>query len=461
MKNLPRLMIAAPGSGSGKTTVTLALLAALIERGMKISSFKCGPDYIDPIFHRELLGIPGYNLDLFFSTPGEIRGLLCKGAANKDLSVIEGVMGYYDGTGSSDLASSWQIAVETLSPVILVVSVKGSSLTACAVIKGIMDFRQNSMINGVILNNCGSGLYQMLAPIIEHECGVKVFGYLPPTPEAVLESRYLGLDIYQSRESNFKKIELLKKQAEKSLDIDGLIKLADNAPTLVAPVSKEEAAISSTVNIAVAKDKTFQFYYAENLELLSQLGANLVYFSPLQDRVIPHDCSALYIGGGYPELFAEQLNQNHSMLQSIRTAVTQGMPTIAECGGFMYLQQSIEGTDGKVYPMAGALEGHCEKKDKLSRFGYINLTALGHSMLAETGESIKAHEYHYWDSTTPGSSFLAKKPSGAKQWYCAEASRTMYAGFPHLYLQSSPIFARRFVQAAEEYSKNTLAEGGL
>ncbi len=432
-------MIAAPASGSGKTTIVIGLLQALAMRGLSLSAFKCGPDYIDPLFHRSVFGTKGCNLDLFFTEPDIMRGLFCNAAKDTDISLIEGVMGYFDGIAMTDIASSWHVAKETATPVILIVNAKGSSLSLAATIQGMRDFRTPSMLAGVIFNNCPERLYTRLAPVIEKETGLRVFGYVPHLPEADFDSRHLGLVTPDQVADLRPRFQAIAAQLEKTIAIDELIALAGSTANIdaalpVLPATKENA------RIAVARDAAFCFYYEENLDLLRACGAELVFFSLLNDKALPDNVGGMYIGGGYPELHAKELSTNASMRTSIRSAVLSGLPTLAECGGFMYLQTTLEGPDGVKYDMANAIPGNCRNTGKLGRFGYIELT--------RQNKSIKGHEFHYWDSDNTGDAFVASKPHTDQSWNCIVAEKNLIAGFPHLYFWSNRQFAINFVESA-------------
>lgn len=444
--NFPRLMLAAPASGTGKTTLTIGLLQCLLERDLAPTSFKCGPDYIDPLFHREVLGISGCNLDLFLAAPDRVRGLFAR-YAGPDISVIEGVMGYYDGVGSTDHASSWHLARETETPAVLVLRVKGASLSLAAQIKGFLDFRAPSMLAGVILNGCSERLHAKLAPMLERETGLPVFGFLPDLPDAALESRHLGLATPDAVPALRKKIGLLAVQLRKSVDVDALLALATSAPPLDAALPALRK--SAPVRIGVARDDAFSFYYRENLDLLLDLDATLVEFSPLADAALPPALGGLYLGGGYPELFAPQLAANDSMRRSVRQAVTAGLPTLAECGGFLYLHKTLKDKSNIPYPMAGVLDGEGFPTSSLKRFGYLTLTAERDTLLRRQGESLAAHEFHYWDSDAGGDAYRAAKPGGP-EWQSCHGFPALHAGFPHIYFWNDPAMAERFIRMAQE-----------
>ena len=252
------------------------------------------------------------------------------------------------------------------------------------------------------------------------------------------------------------KLHKLAAQAEKTVNLDGLLALAASAPDLNAgPLDLPEPVEGEPV-IAVARDKAFCFYYADGLELLEQLGARLVEFSPLEDQALPEGTCGLYLGGGYPELLAEQLSQNTAMLSAIRDAVANGLPTVAECGGFLYLHAMLEDTNGRDWPMAGVIPGRAWNTGKLGRFGYVTLTARADGLLCGAGDQLPAHEFHYWDSQHPGDSFRAQKPLSDRGWDCGVHTPTLYAGFPHFHFWAQPHMARNFVAAARRYKEESL-----
>lgn len=437
-QKIPRILLAGVSSGCGKTTVTCAILQALVNRGYRVGAFKCGPDYIDPMFHSRVIGAKSANLDPFFFRENTLRYLLAKNSAELDISVIEGVMGYYDGLGLTTRASTYEVAGMTDSPVILVVNAKGASLSVLAVIQGFLNLYPENHIQGVILNQCSPAVYEALAKAMEERFAIRPLGFLPKMADCALESRHLGLVTAAEVENLREKLQLLAAQAEKTMDLEGLLKLADSAPSVsYDPV---ELPRRERIRVAVARDKAFCFFYEDSLEALSDMGAELVSFSPMEDNSLPDNIQGLYLGGGYPELYAQQLSQNKSMLESVRTALANGLPCIAECGGFMYLTQEIAG-----YPMAGFLPGNCFDNGKLTRFGYVTLRAKEDNLLCKAGEEIPAHEFHHWDCTQPGSGFTAVKSTG-KRWDCAVVTDRLYAGFPHFHFYANPEFLKNFYE---------------
>lgn len=440
----PRLLIAGTGSGCGKTTVSSALLRAWQRQGVDLCAFKCGPDYIDPMFHREALGLPSYNLDLFFLQEQEVCELLSCHLSGGRVGVVEGVMGFYDGMGTTDEASAAHVARATQTPAVLVVRPKGQALSLAAMISGFTQFAENT-IRGVILNGVTAGMYPFYRDIVQ-KAGVCVYGYLPPVPEAELPERHLGLVTAGELPDLHRQLDLLADAACEGLDLKGLLELACSAPPLAPPVPKGYE--KTSVRIAVAQDAAFCFYYQDNLDLLTELGAQLIPFSPLSDAQLPDNIDGLYLGGGYPELYTEQIAQNVTMRDSIRRHIETGTPVIAECGGFIYLGRELV-KDAQAAPMAGVLPIHTELTHRLQNFGYIALTAQKDTMLCEKGQTLRAHEFHYSKSDNAGDAFTAQKRNG-KQWQCVFANEHMYAGYPHLYFRGQISVVQRFLRTCME-----------
>ena len=446
-----QFLLAAPRSGSGKTTMTCALLMALKRRGCAPCAFKSGPDYIDPMFHRAVLGVESRNLDLFFSAPETVRTLYAKGAAGHGAAVCEGAMGFYDGLGGvSDRASAWHLADTLGLPVLLVAEPKGQSLTLAAELNGLVNFRTPSHIAGILLNNCTARMHALLAPMLEKETGLPVLGFLPKLPEAVIGSRHLGLYTAAEVENLQQKLALLADAAEEHIDWPRLLALCEKEPPALPEKAPQPPA---RVRIAVAQDEAFCFIYAEMLEAFRDAGAEVVFFSPLRDTALPENIGGLYLPGGYPELHARELSENTSLLREIKKKIESGLPTAAECGGFLYLGQSLTDAEGQSWPMAGVLPGEAKDAGRLVRFGYAALSADSDSMLFRAGESFPIHEFHHWDSTANGAALAAKKPVGGAAWRCGFVNEHFYAGFPHLYWAGTPL-PQRFAAAAENYRRD-------
>lgn len=443
---IPRILLAAGASGSGKTTVTMALLSALKKKGVDLAAFKTGPDYIDPMFHTEVLGIPCRNLDLFLTGEAGVRELLVKN--RRDFQVLEGVMGYYDGIAKGTNSSSYHLAKVTETPVILVVQPKGMAITAAAVVQGIKDFRTDSNIKGVILNGVTKMMYPYYRDLITGETGLSVFGYLPHLENCEIGSRHLGLISAGEIETLGAITDSLGEAALETLDLDGILALGQEAPDLWEVPGKVEPV--ADVVLAVAKDRAFNFYYEDSLSYLEELGVKRRYFSPLGNEEIPKEAHGLYLGGGYPEHFMDLLSKNDVFLHSLRKAFRQKMPMIAECGGFMVLQEGFKGE--KTFSLAGIFPGTCEMTRRLQNFGYIHLSSQEDSLLLRKGESIPAHEFHYSKSENPGSFFHAVKPESSRSWDTGYAGSYYYAGYPHLHLYGKE-GAKRFVKKMEQYKE--------
>lgn len=470
---LKRIMLAAPKSGSGKTTITCALLELLKEKGEQMVSYKCGPDYIDPMFHEEALHIPSKNLDTFFTDEEQTKALFIKDRSEQEFAVIEGVMGLFDGlSGIYEEGSSYHLAKITKTPIILVVDAKGMGRSLLPLIAGFLSYDTEKLIRGVFLNRMSKGFYQMIGPLIEKELGIDVVGYLPDQKEMILKSRHLGLVMPGELEDIHTELQQLAKKLDETLDTDKIIKIAESACEIettdaaacgniyktetfdhASEFTDKNGMTESKPVIGVARDEAFCFYYKDNLDMLEEMGASLVFFSPLHDKEIPKTCDALLLGGGYPELFAEKLQANISMRTSIRNAFQIGMPVVAECGGFMYLHDKLTDQNGNTYEMAGVLPGTCAFQGKLVRFGYIQVQEKESNFLSP-GKSIKGHEFHYYDSTDNGCACVATKPGTKRSYDCVLDQDDLFLGFPHLYYPSNPEFARSFVEKAENYKKS-------
>ena len=452
---LPRIVIAAPKSGSGKTLITISLMKAFLNRGIKIAGFKCGPDYIDPMFHKKVLGIPSKNLDLFFTDEKTTRSIFASGNEAR-LSIIEGVMGLYDGLDAvKEEASTYHLAKTLEAPVILVIDAKGMGRSVIAEIQGFLSLDTEKLIKGVILNNISKSLCEKLAPLVSEVCKIPVFGCFPNQKDLQIESRHLGLKLPEEIE-NLK--EITDKAAErisKTVDLDEILKIADSADDFtktdfITPATQKP---SFPVRIAVAKDEAFCFYYEDNLKLLECFGAEIVEFSPIHDNKLPSDISGLIFGGGYPEFYAEKLSKNTVLIEEIRNKIEQGLPSLAECGGFMYLHKTLKNQSGNVYKMAGVIDADTFYTGKLVRFGYISLE---NKISADAGDDsfftgcIKGHEFHYFDSTQNGDSFTAIKTNG-KKYDLALSGKNHFWSFAHLYYPSNPDFAKAFVEQCRLY----------
>ncbi len=449
--NPPRLMFAATGSGAGKTTITCAILKVLSDRKVNVHSFKCGPDYIGPMFHKKVLNTPSSNLDIFMSGEEGVKFLLAKNAAGCDISIIEGVMGLYDGMSTmDDISSSNHLAMVTNTPTVLIVNVKGMSLSLSAMVKGYMDLLPNK-ISGVILNNCTAGMYPVYKEMLMETLGIRAYGYMPNVPKAVIGSRHLGLITAGEITDLNQKLDLLSKTAEECIDIEGLMALAKSAEEFEYEDLWKDICADEKVRIAIADDEAFCFFYEDTFRILEEAGAELVRFSPIRDNSIPENVHAVMFYGGYPEIYAKKLSINTTMIKSIREAYKSGLPVYAECGGFMYLLSELTDTNGDLYTSVGLISGGSKMTKKLQRFGYQTIEAKADNILCERGEKINVHEFHYSESTNNGSDFIASKKG--RSWECIHARDNLFAGYPHLNLASYPHLAQRFIEKCVEYKK--------
>ncbi|MGN0593269.1 MAG: cobyrinate a,c-diamide synthase [Ruminococcus sp.] len=444
----PRILLSAVSSGCGKTTMTAAILAALKCRGLCVQSYKSGPDYIDPMFHTHITQRCTYHTDPYFSDAEQMRQIVAETSGDADLTLIEGAMGFYDGIGQTCEASAYTVSQWLQTPVLLLVSPQGMGCSVSALCKGFLQFRMPNQIRGIVLNRVRKGMYAFYQEMIQRETGLPVYGYLPELPEVHLESRHLGLMTAGEVEQLDEKIRLLAETAEETLDLDGILQLAVEASLL--PKKTVSLFPEKTFRLGVAQDQAFCFYYAENLKMLERCGAELVPFSPMTDSELPDELDGLYLGGGYPELYLEQLSRNQTFLDSLKKASSEKMPIFAECGGFLYLQEAIFDKDGIKYPMAGLLRGTSKLGNHLCRFGYITLTAQRDTILGRAGTIVRAHEFHYADSTENGTAFIAERPNG-KQWQAVQATEHIAAGFPHLYFPSAPSVPEAFSQACRRF----------
>mgnify|MGYP000978320333 CR=1 FL=1 len=452
-----RIMIAATKSGSGKTMITCALLQILKNMGQQAVSYKCGPDYIDPLFHKKVLGIPSKNLDTFFTNEEETKELLLKNRREEDFAILEGVMGLYDGLGGvREEGSSYHLAKITKTPIVLVVDAKGMGRSIISLIAGFLAYDKDHLIRGIILNRMSKSYYEIIKTLIEEELNISVLGYFPEHKELRIESRYLGLIMPDELGNIKKQLSIAAEELQKTVSVERIMQIAEEARNLEwnSTIYNPYMIISEKAVIAVARDEAFSFYYEDNLLMLQEYGAKLEYFSPLHDKELPDGCNGILIGGGYPELYAEELSKNSRMLTVLKQSIEKGMPIVAECGGFMYLHSAIVDKEKKSYAMVGIIPELCYDTGKLVRFGYIELEE-NQSNFLPNGERIRGHEFHYFDSMNNGGDCLAIKPTVGKKYPCVMAGENYWYGFPHLYYPSNPAFAKNFVDKASNYRERS------
>ena len=451
---IPRILIAAPKSGSGKTMLTCGLMQCLKNEDRKVQAFKCGPDYIDPMFHETVLGIPSENLDTYFSEEDNLGHFVTKVCEENEtnLAVIEGVMGLYDGIGGGNIeGSAYHVATCLDAPIILVVDTYGMADSILALLAGFLSFDEHHLIRGVILNRMSLDYYKIMKPIIEERLNLPVVGYCPVLEEGKVESRHLGLKMpheIENIQSNMKRIAAV---LQESLDIERIVAIASKASEL--PECDEVNRPEATLSLGVAMDEAFCFYYRENLRRFEEQGVRIVPFSPIHDSKLPNGISGILLGGGYPENYMKELSQNETMKQSILNAIQQGMPSLAECGGFMYLHDTMIDDTGNEYRMVGAVNGCVTNQKRLVRFGYIEITGNESNGLITCVDAIRGHEFHFYDSSNNGSSCIATKPRTQIDWKCIHSDDHTCWGFPHLYYGSNPQFVSRFVDVMKLYQK--------
>lgn len=472
------ILIAAAGSGSGKTMFTCGLLRLLQQEGYSPCAFKCGPDYIDPSFHKRVLGVPSYNLDPFFTEGKVLRELYETHGKAHDISVIEGVMGYYDGLGFTDEASTYSVAKALNVPVLLLVDCKGMGHSVMAAVEGFIKHRVPSQIKGVVFNRMAPSLYEKAAEAVR-DLGIAPLGYLPENKELHLESRHLGLVMADEVKDFMEKIDAAAGCIAQTVVVEEIIRLAErelisrdmsgqpehsafcsesgsHSGTAEDTGSIDNINSSAPLRIAVARDEAFCFLYEDNLNFLRAKGAEIVTFSPLHDRKVPPDCDALYLSGGYPELYAGQLEQNVSVKKDIRDKIASGMPCIAECGGFLYLheqleKQSVTEREPRFCEMVGVIPARAVNQRRKGHFGYIEVTIWQDCLLGQKGDSFRAHEFHYWESSMEQADLHVLKPGNGNTWTEGICTDTLYAGFPHLYFYGSPKVGENFLAAARKY----------
>lgn len=453
-------MITAASSGSGKTMITCGLLELFKRKGLNPLACKCGPDYIDGLFHKQVLELEGMNLDSYFEAPEELRDKYSR-LSKGHLPVVEGVMGYFDGFGGSTTrASSWEVAHILDLPAVLVVDARGASVSLAAVIKGFLEFERpmGSQIKAVIFNRMSPMLYPRIRELVERETGIRAAGFVPELDFLKVGSRHLGLVLPEEIAGLREQMNRLGKCLEETIDWEFLEELGaekEERDALEEENTEASCTAAFSFRLGIAMDEAFCFYYQDNLRLLERLGGELVYFSPIHDRSLPEQLDGLILGGGYPELYCEALSLNESMRESVKKAAEGGLPVLGECGGYLYLLEELEAEDGRIWPMTGVLKGKGYKKGKNSRFGYIGVEAEKDRLYLKPGEQIRGHEFHYWDCEVLEEEWVmrAKKPVGNRSWPCIRIKNQVMAGFPHLFYPSCPAFAVRFAKACVRYKR--------
>ncbi|WP_353893880.1 cobyrinate a,c-diamide synthase [Proteinivorax hydrogeniformans] len=443
---MKKLLISGTSSGVGKTTISLGVMAALTKRGLKVAPFKVGPDYIDPTFHNLATNNFSHNLDSWMMDENILTYLFYKNMKDKDISVIEGVMGLYDGAGGGTEQGSTAHVAKTLKvPTILVLDGQAMSTSAAAIVLGYKLYDKEVDLKGVIVNKVsGKAHYKMIKKAIEEKAKVPCLGYLPSFENVSLKSRHLGLVPAEETEKIEEKIAKVTDLIEEYIDLEALEKIAEVKDELSYAKNPilDYKGIAEGLTIGVAKDKAFSFYYQDNLNLLQELGAKLVYFSPLNDNKIPENVDGLYFGGGFPEVFAAKLKANVQFKQSLKSALQAGTPTYAECGGLMYLTEGIEDLQGNFHEMVGFFNTKSKMTKSLQRFGYVdvevstkpNLVIKGHEFHRSLIEDREGLNYFY--------NVVKSKGGDCKSWRCGLVRKNTLAGYTHLHFYSNLAFLK-------------------
>lgn len=447
-----RFIIAGTQSGVGKTTVTTGLMRALTLRGLNIQPFKVGPDYIDPAFHSFVTGNKSRNLDSWMLDEETIKELFTKNALGKSISVIEGVMGLYDGFGiEKDMGSTAHLAKILKTPVVLVIDGRGMSSSAAAQVLGYKMYDLELNLKGVIVNNVsGEKHYQIIRKVIERDTEIKCLGFLKKNTNIKLESRHLGLVPSVEIDDLENRLDELAAMVEETIDIDGILALSDEAECLDIKYNSNIER-EKVVNIGVALDKAFNFYYQDNLDLLKELGADLIYFSPLMDGKLPENIHGLYIGGGFPEVFSKELEDNRTMKSDILEKSLEGMPIYAECGGLMYLTKSISNFEGEKYEMVGVFDREASMTKRLQRFGYVNVNINKACAISEGEDVVRAHEFHRSTLNESDEENYAYKVDKIREnklqrtWECGLIKKNTLGAYAHIHFYANKVLAESFI----------------
>ncbi|MFD2444920.1 cobyrinate a,c-diamide synthase [Bacillus sp. CGMCC 1.16607] len=450
-----RLVVAGVSSGAGKTSITIGLMAAFKQKGITVQGFKCGPDYIDPTFHTAVTKRPSRNLDSWMLSEEVVKEVFHRGSQDADISIIEGVMGFYDGKSPlSNKGSTAEISILLDCPTILVVDCSKMARSAAAIVKGFQALEPRAKIAGVIANKVGSlGHYQIIKEAVEQECGIPVCGYLLKDSRIEMPERHLGLVPAIERGELDENLNQLGKLVSETFDLNQIFQLSKQTPLNInISNSLFKQRIPMDVKVAVAKDEAFHFYYQENLDLIESFGGEIVYFSPLKGEKLPEDADGLYIGGGFPELFADKLSVQVEAKRSIYSKIMDGLPTLAECGGFMFLTETIETIERDQYPMVGVIPGVTKMQDRLAAIGYREISELNGNYLFNENQSARGHEYHY---STYHPSNEHEKAYYVKGMFGEGEEGFLYknviAGYTHIHFASCPSVLENFLLKCKEW----------
>ncbi len=449
---LPRVLIAGERSGTGKTTVATGIMGALVKTGYKVQPFKVGPDYIDPSYHSKITDRNSRNLDLWLTSERAVVESLGEGSKGADIAVIEGAMGLYDGiSGEGSRGSSAHIAEITSTPVIFVLNASKLGYSAGAIVKGYKSFGGVN-IGGVILNNVGSKSHEDILRQGIDKTGVEILGSIPREKSISLPERHLGLIPALEKGEFSEVLERISKLVEENVDLDSLMEIAFSAEELPSPSQEEEK--EKRIKIAVAKDRAFSFYYWDNIELLKKHGAEIVFFSPLTES--PPPCDGLYIGGGFPEVFAEELSSNKEALRRVKALFEDEMPIYAECGGLMYLCREIVSGE-KSYTMAGVFDARVEMTEKLQALRYTLARVEHDNIYLRKGSLVKGHEFHYSRIVDAAEDikfiYSLHRGVGIKDFRDGFYDKNTLASYMHIHFRGAREFPENFVKACIRYSR--------
>jgi cobyrinic acid a,c-diamide synthase len=454
MTQIPRVLIAAPSSGSGKTTITAGIMAALSER-YRVQGFKVGPDYIDPGYHTAATGRISRNLDTWMVDQEQVKNIFARAGSDADVCVIEGVMGLFDGyDGLTERGSTAEVAKLLSAPVILVIDAGKMARSAAAIALGFRDFDSDLNVAGVIVNNVGSETHARWVTEAIEAIGINVIGCMPRAEELNVPERHLGLFMAGERESATTAfIHEAAEIANRHVDMEKIFLLAKSATEIQLNTKDTKVTKEKSIEIAVARDEAFCFYYEDNLDLLREHGAEVVFFSPLHDEHLPPNISGIYLGGGYPELYAKQLADNKSLREELRGKILAGLPTYAECGGLMTLTEYFVDKSGIEYPMLGILSGFTRLTHEL-KMGYREVSALEPNLMLDKDEKARGHEFHYSEWIKPEGSdafaYAIQSRMGGEAKSEGFAKKNLLASYVHLHFASNPNLAQNFVNACKQ-----------
>lgn len=447
-------ILAGTSSGCGKTTVTLGLLGLLKRRGLRVQPCKVGPDYLDTGWHTAVAGTASLNLDSFMLPAATLNALFAGRMQQADIAVIEGVMGLFDGYGTDpDYCSTAGMAKQLGCPVILLVDGKAVSTSIAATVMGFQHFDPALTIAGVIVNRVNSDShFRLLKNAIERYCNLPVLGYVPRVEGISLPERHLGLVTARESMTSSTPWTAFAAALENTLDTDRLLELSvcESLPQGEWP-ELPTADSGKGLTLALADDEAFNFYYPDNISLLERAGVRIVRFSPLRDTQLP-ESQMIWFGGGYPELHAKALSANLTMRSQIRAAHQRGVAIYGECGGLMYLGRTLRDGDGITHPMVGILPGDSTMGNKLTRFGYCEGKAIAPTLLADEGETLRGHEFHYSDFTPeiPAVMACSKTRDGAilQEWQGGWQVGNTFASYLHIHFAQRPVMLNRWINAA-------------